>query len=99
MKNMINLQEMNNMEELLNSLPITITSAPDSKWMLNSDTVEFELKIQVKPYFINIEYSYELNHLRYILFTVKESFYRRTISKSIKIAIERALKTIREEGY
>jgi len=96
---MINLQEMNNMEELLNSLPITITSAPDSKWMLNSDTVEFELKIQVKPYFINIEYSYELNHLRYILFTVKESFYRRTISKSIKTAIERALKTIREEGY
>jgi hypothetical protein len=90
---------MNNMEELLNSLPITITSAPDSKWMLNSDTVEFELKIQVKPYFINIEYSYELNHLRYILFTVKESFYRRTISKSIKTAIERALKTIREEGY
>lgn len=90
---------MNKIEELLNSLPITITSAPDSKWMLNSDTVEFELKIQVKPYFINIEYSYELNHLRYVLFTVKESFYRRPISKSIKNAIERALKTIREEGY
>lgn len=90
---------MNNMEELLNSLPITITSEPDPKWMLNADTVEFELKIQIKPYFINIEYSYELNHLRYVLFTVKESFYRRAILKSIKIAIERALKTIREEGY
>lgn len=90
---------MNNMEELLNSLPITITSEPDSKWGLNSDTVEFELKIQIKPYFINIEYSYELNHLRYVLFTVKEPFYRKPISQSIKIATERALKTIREEGY